>query len=293
MREGFETMVEFTAPVFWLFFLLTGVSLLVLRRREPEVARPFTVPLYPITPLVFCATCAYLLYASLAYSGAGLDRRGGGGGGRRARPRADGTSRRHPAGPHRRQLTMRILRFPVPFLALILAAVVAASAQTPVMPKEPDVPYVPTHEKVVAEMLKVANVKKSDVLYDLGSGDGRIVITAAKKFGTRGTGIELLPALVREARENAEKAGVSQLAKFIEGDIFEANISDATVVTLYLLPAVNMKLRPKLLALRPGTRIVSHNYDMEDWKPLKTIKLNLSDGEHTVFFWVVPPPKKS
>lgn len=85
---------------------------------------------------------------------------------------------------------------------------------------------------------------------------------------------------------------MSQLAKFVEGDIFEANISDATVVTLYLLPAVNMKLRPKLLALRPGTRIVSHNYDMEDWKPEKTIKINLDDGEHTVFYWVVPPPKK-
>ena len=184
---------------------------------------------------------------------------------------------------------MRSLRVPVSFLALLLAAVVAVSAQ----PKEPDVPYVPTPEKVVAEMLKIAKVKKSDVLYDLGSGDGRIVITAAKKFGTRGTGIELLPALVREARENAEKAGVSQLARFVEGDIFEANLSDATVVTLYLLPAVNMKLRPKLLELRPGTRIVSHNYDMEDWKPEKTIKLNLSDGEHTVYYWVVPPRKKS
>ncbi len=187
---------------------------------------------------------------------------------------------------------MRIVHFPVPFLALILAAVVTATAQTPTA-KEPDVPYVPTHEKVVAEMLKVAKVKKSDVLYDLGSGDGRIVITAAKKFGTRGTGIELLPALVQEARDNARKAGVSELAKFVEGDIFEANISDATVVTLYLLPAVNMKLRPKLLELRPGTRIVSHNYDMEDWKPEKTIKLNLSDGEHTVYYWVVPPRKKS
>jgi hypothetical protein len=187
---------------------------------------------------------------------------------------------------------MRIVHFPVPFLALILAAVVTATAQTPTA-KTPDVPYVPTHEKVVAEMLKVANVKKADVLYDLGSGDGRIVITAAKKFGTRGTGIELVPSLVREARENAEKAGVSQLTKFVEGDIFEADISDATVVTLYLLPAVNMKLRPKLLELRPGTRIVSHNYDMEDWKPEKTIKLNLSDGEHTVYYWVVPPRKKS
>ncbi len=188
---------------------------------------------------------------------------------------------------------MRISHSPVPFLALTLAAVVAASAQTPATPKEPDVPYVPTHEKVVAEMLKVAKVTKSDVLYDLGSGDGRIVITAAKKFGTRGTGIELLPSLGREARENAEKAGVSQLAKFVEGDIFEANISDATVVTLYLLPAVNMRLRPKLLELRPGTRIVSHNYDLGDWKPEKTIKLNLLDGEHTVFYWVVPTRKKS
>ena len=188
---------------------------------------------------------------------------------------------------------MRMLRLPVSLLALILAAAVAASAQTPIKPKDPDVPYVPTHEKVVAEMLKVAKVKKSDVLYDLGSGDGRIVITAAKKFGTRGTGIELLPALVQEARENARKAGVGDLARFVEGDIFDANISDATVVTLYLLPAVNMKLRPKLLELRPGTRIVSHNYDMGDWEPQKTIRLNLEDGEHTVFYWVVPPRKKS
>lgn len=187
---------------------------------------------------------------------------------------------------------MRLSRFSVPFLAVILAAVVA-SAQTPATPKEPDVPYVPTHEKVVDEMLKVAKVKKSDVLYDLGSGDGRIVITAAKQFGTKGTGIELLPTLVAEARENAKKAGVTELAKFVEGDIFEANISDATVVTLYLLPAVNMKLRPKLLELKPGTRIVSHNYDLGDWKPEKTIKINLPDGEHTVFYWVVPPRKKS
>ncbi|MEX2223238.1 MAG: class I SAM-dependent methyltransferase [Candidatus Rokuibacteriota bacterium] len=186
---------------------------------------------------------------------------------------------------------MRISQSIVRVLALILVAVGVASAQTPTQ-KEPDVPYVPTHERVVAEMLKVAKVKKSDVLYDLGSGDGRIVITAAKKFGTRGTGIELLPTLVQEARENARKAGVSDRAKFVEGDIFEANIRDATVVTLYLLPAVNMKLRPKLLDLRPGTRIVSHNYDLGDWAPQKTIRLKLDDGEHTVFYWVVPPRKK-
>ena len=183
---------------------------------------------------------------------------------------------------------MRIFHSPVPFLALTLAAVVAASAQTPATPKEPDVPYVPTHEKVVAEMLKVAKVTKSDVLYDLGSGDGRIVITAAKKFGTRGTGIELLPSLVREARENAQKAGVSELAKFVEGDIFEANISDATVVTLYLLPAVNMKLRPKLLELRPGTRIVSHNYDLGDWQPLQRKEMEVTGINHSLFLWIVP-----
>jgi hypothetical protein len=188
---------------------------------------------------------------------------------------------------------MRILRFPVPLLAMILAAAAAASAQTSTLPKTPDVPYVPTDEKVVAEMLKVAKVKKSDVLYDLGSGDGRIVITAAKKFGTRGTGIELLPSLVQEARENARKSGVSGLARFVEGDIFDADISEATVVTLYLLPEVNMRLRPKLLELRPGTRIVSHNYDLGDWKPEKTIKIHLPDGEHTVFYWVVPPRRKS
>lgn len=188
---------------------------------------------------------------------------------------------------------MRIFRSTVSLLALMLAVANCASAQSQQPAKAPDVPFVPTDEKIVTEMLKVANVKKGDVLYDLGSGDGRIVIAAAMRFGTRGTGIELVPSLVREARENAEKAGVSKLAKFIEGDIFEANISDATVVTLYLLPAVNMKLRPKLLALRPGTRIVSHNYDMEDWKPEKTIKLNLPDGEHTVFYWVVPARKKS
>ena len=186
---------------------------------------------------------------------------------------------------------MRIHRFLGLGLALTLAASLAASAQTPV-PKTPDVPYVPTPEPVVTAMLTLAKVKKSDILYDLGSGDGRIVITAARRFGTRGTGIELLPALVQEATENARQAGVSGLAKFVEGDILEANISDATVVTLYLLPAVNMKLRPKLLALRPGTRIVSHNYDMGDWAPEKTVTLNLDDGEHTVYYWVVPPRPK-
>ena len=120
----------------------------------------------------------------------------------------------------------------------------------------------PTHEKVVAEMLKVAKVGKNDILYDLGSGDGRIVITAAKEFGTRGVGVDIDPARIREARENAVKAGVADKVKFLQQDLFETDIREATVVTLYLLPEVNRRLRPKLLSdLKPGTR----------WSPTTTI----------------------
>ncbi|HEX6213094.1 MAG TPA: methyltransferase domain-containing protein [Methylomirabilota bacterium] len=178
-------------------------------------------------------------------------------------------------------------------LALALGLVVAGSslAQQQLKPldKEPEVPYVPTHERVVAEMLKVANVGKNDVLYDLGSGDGRIPITAAKRFGTRGVGVDVDPARITEARENAKKAGVADKVTFMQQDLFETNIKEATVVTLYLLPDVNLRLRPKLLAdLKPGTRIVSHNYDMGDWKPLKTITVKVPE-EHTIYYWVVPP----
>jgi predicted O-methyltransferase YrrM len=174
-------------------------------------------------------------------------------------------------------------------LITITALALSAPAQSTTETKPLDVPYVPTHEKVVAEMLRVANVRKDDVLYDLGSGDGRIVITAARQFGTRGTGIDIDPARVRDAHENARRAGVADKVKFVQGDIFDARISDATVVTLYLLPAVNMRLRPKLLSeLRPGTRIVSHNYDMGDWAPEETIRVKTPAGDHTVYYWVVP-----
>jgi SAM-dependent methyltransferase len=160
-----------------------------------------------------------------------------------------------------------------------------AGAQSTTETKPLDVPYVPTHEAVVAEMLRVADVRKDDVLYDLGSGDGRIVITAARKFGTRGTGIDIDPVRVRDAQENARRAGVTDKVKFVQGDIFDAKLGDATVVTLYLLPAVNMRLRPKLLGeLRPGTRIVSHNYDMGDWPPVQAKEL----GTHVVYMWVIP-----
>lgn len=150
-----------------------------------------------------------------------------------------------------------------------------------------DVPFVPTPERVVAKMLEVAKVGPKDVVYDLGSGDGRIVIAAAKK-GARGIGIDIDPERIREARENARRAGVTKRVEFRESDLFKADFSDATVVTLYLLSGVNLKLRPKLLAeLKPGTRIVSHGFDMGDWKPAGTYTV----GTSTVYYWVVPKRK--
>jgi SAM-dependent methyltransferase len=187
---------------------------------------------------------------------------------------------------------MRLPRLLVALVLVLAAALsVASTMAQPLKPleKEPEVPYVPTHERVVAEMLKVASVGKKDVLYDLGSGDGRIVITAAKRFGTRGVGVDIDPVRVKEARENAVKAGVTDKVKFLQQDLFETDIREATVVTLYLLPEVNLRLRPKLLSdLKPGTRVVSHNYDMGDWAPLKTLQLRVPE-EHTIYYWVVPP----
>jgi tRNA G37 N-methylase Trm5 len=180
---------------------------------------------------------------------------------------------------------MWLRRVPALLLILLLACVATSTAQ-----QRPEVPYVPTDDRVVAEMLSVANVGKDDVLYDLGSGDGRIVITAAKKFGTRGVGVDIDPERVKEANENAVKAGVSDRVRFVQQDLFQTDFREATVVTLYLLPSVNMRLRPKLLSdLKPGTRVVSHNYDMGDWTPLKTIVVTLPEDTHTVYYWIVPP----
>ena len=161
------------------------------------------------------------------------------------------------------------------------------------VPKEPvlDVPYVPTPASVVNEMLAMAEVTGDDVLYDLGSGDGRIPITAAKKFGTRGVGIDLNPVRVKEANENAEKEKVTDKVTFKVGDIFKEDFSEATVVTLYLLPDVNMKLRPTILEMKPGTRVVSHNYNMGDWTPDETKKISVEGVEHYVYFWTVPEKK--
>ncbi|MBD2043409.1 class I SAM-dependent methyltransferase [Microcoleus sp. FACHB-672] len=169
------------------------------------------------------------------------------------------------------------------------ATATTPATQTQAQNRTPDVPYVPTPQNVVDEMLELAQVKGDDVLYDLGSGDGRIVITAAQKFGTRGTGFDINPKLVQESQANAKTAGVSDKVQFVEKDLFTTDLSKATVVTLYLLPDVNLRLRPKLLKeLKPGTRIVSHNYDMGEWKPERVVQVKSPTGQHTLYTWVVP-----
>lgn len=156
--------------------------------------------------------------------------------------------------------------------------------QTP--QRQPDVVYVPTPQEVVDEMLALAKVTKNDVIYDLGSGDGRIPITAAQKFGTRGIGIDINPERIQEANKNAKKAGVTDRVKFLQQDLFKSDISEATVVTLYLLPSLNVKLRPELFRqLKPGTRIVSHDFDMGDWKPERVVQTQ--EGS-TIYYWTIP-----
>jgi SAM-dependent methyltransferase len=148
-----------------------------------------------------------------------------------------------------------------------------------------DVPFVPTRPQVVEEMLKMAQVKKGDTVYDLGCGDGRIVIMAAQKFGAHAVGVDIDPQRVKEATENAKKAGVSDRVRFIQGNLFDADIHRATVVTLYLLPDVNVRLRPKLLKdLAPGTRVVSHSFTMGDWKADKETD---ADGTR-LYLWTIP-----
>lgn len=169
----------------------------------------------------------------------------------------------------------------------------SATPNTQTEQREPDVPYVPTPQPVVDAMLKLANVKKGDVLYDLGSGDGRIPITAAKKYGVRAVGIDINPERIEEANQNAKKAGVTNRVQFRQQDLFQTNLGEASVVTLYLLPDINVKLRPQLFKqLKPGTRIVSHDFDMGEWKPDKVLQVKGPTREHTLYYWVVPkkPP---
>jgi ubiquinone/menaquinone biosynthesis C-methylase UbiE len=146
------------------------------------------------------------------------------------------------------------------------------------------VPYVPTGPQTVAAMLKLAGVEKDDLLFDLGCGDGRIVITAAKEFGTHGIGVDIDPERIKDARRNAKAEGVTNLVEFRQADLFDTDVRKATVVMLYLLPEVNLKLRPKLWReLKPGTRVVSHAFDMGDWKPDKQEHIEGSD----IFLWTI------
>lgn len=162
----------------------------------------------------------------------------------------------------------------------VLVAAGAARGQE----KEPDVIYVPTPPAVVARMLELARVGPGDVVYDLGCGDGRIVVAAAKR-GARAIGVDVDPRRIAEATKSVKDAGVGHLAEIRQMDLFDVDLSDATVVTLYLLPSLNLRLRPALLALRPGTRIVSHAFDMGDWAPEHVERV---EGQ-LVYSWTVPP----
>lgn len=178
--------------------------------------------------------------------------------------------------------TMAIAAAATTVAALVGGVTVRNQAQVPLL----DVIYVPTSPVVVHEMLATAKVGPGDVVFDLGSGDGRIPIAAVKDFGAaRGVGIELDPQRIAEARANAEAAGVSDRVVFLQQDLFQADLSEATVIAMYLLPAMNARLEPKLRALEPGTRIVSHNYDMgQAWKPAKSLVVD----NNVIHFWIVP-----
>jgi SAM-dependent methyltransferase len=172
-------------------------------------------------------------------------------------------------------------------LALLLAAPVAGRAQN-------EVPFVVTPDNVTLAMLQLAQVGPQDFVLDLGSGDGRIVILAARRFGASGLGVEIVPDLVERSRRNAQQAGVGERARFAEQDLFKTDLSVATVITMYLLQEVNLQLRPALLALRPGTRVVSHDWDMGDWRPDRSLTVEAPDKpvgrdkRSRLHLWVVP-----
>ena len=172
-------------------------------------------------------------------------------------------------------------------LAIVLSITVIGAAESPVgqTPVTPDVLYVPTPQVVVDAMLQLADVKSTDIVYDLGSGDGRIVITAAKTFGARGVGVEIDPALVKRATENAAAAGVADRVSFVTQNLYSTDLRNATVVTLYLLQSINERLRPKLVReLKPGARVVSHVFNMgPEWPPQRTLEI----GPNRIFLWTI------
>ncbi|PAX06718.1 SAM-dependent methyltransferase [Sphingomonas lenta] len=173
------------------------------------------------------------------------------------------------------------------FAAVLATSVTVPMFSPPVREVERDVPYVPTPQPVVDAMLKLAGVRSSDYHIDLGCGDGRIVVTAAKRYGTRGLGVDIDPKRISEARFNAEVAGVLTQVEFRRADLFETDIARADVLTLYLLPSVNMRLRPTILArLKPGTRVVSHDFDMGDWPADQ--RLRVPEEGSDIYLWIVP-----
>ncbi len=186
------------------------------------------------------------------------------------------------------RLSRRLLFSPFAIIASFAFALSFTSAQAQTPPKL-DVPYVPTPQEVVDKMLEMAKVKEGDMLYDLGCGDGRIVITAAKR-GARGVGIDLNPQRISEAKQNAKEAGVDDRVKFMVGDLFKADFAQADVVTLYLLPSVNRALRPQLWRqLKVGTRVVSHDFDMgPEWPPERTEKVDYK----TIYYWTITEENK-
>ncbi len=190
-----------------------------------------------------------------------------------------------------------IMRRSFGLLPAALLAAAFALAQNAGPAREPDVPYVPTTETAVKAMLQLAKVRSSDVVYDLGCGDGRIVIAAAKDYGARGVGIDIDPERIREAKEKARRAGVENRVEFREQDLFRSDFHEATVVTLFLLPAINKRLRPQLEALKPGTRIISNTFEIGDWKPAREVivKEDAGDayyfGSRRLFLWIVPKRK--
>jgi SAM-dependent methyltransferase len=182
-------------------------------------------------------------------------------------------------------------------LALVVTAFAIGAAgcdqrTAPAASRAPDVPYEPTPHPIVAEMLKLARVTADDLVYDLGCGDGRIVIAAAK-LGARGVCVDIDPQRIRESRANAERAGVAGRIAFLNQDLFETDIAEASVVTLFLWPSVNLKLRPKLWReLKPGTRVLSYIHSMDDWRPQETVNVESPRGPRKLFLWIIPADRE-
>jgi tRNA G37 N-methylase Trm5 len=180
-------------------------------------------------------------------------------------------------------------------LVAIVACVPAGALVTEVRAQNGKiVPYVPTPQEVVERMLELAEVKQGDVVYDLGSGDGRIVVTAARKYGVKAIGFEIDPERIKESRENVKKAGVGHLVEIRQQDIRTVDLSPATVLTMYLLPEVNLLIRPNIWKMmKPGSRIVSHDFDMGDWQPAKTERIkDGSNWDHTLYLWRIERPAR-